>query len=691
MKKTMKMKMLMLTTWALSLVVALTWGATEALAHGGQYRGPGGAVPPKLREPNDPTPPNPPEPTGDPVTEPSEGGPRRPAGPVTPDPQTPPSGDPLTGGTGRPTRASSRITPESWMFWYEYNKEALQQLKKGIYRFKGSSHPLGRLSHSGAGARTGQRQRVRAATASDIIPALLWAMQAENVKHQDTESAAYIALAKVTLDPNHIERIEKGLKSKNIATRESAALGLGLLRREQPSDQFDAGSLDRVRSVLFETFANEKLQARMRGFAALSLGMLGDQPTGRGTDDGAARTTTRIFDLMRQRYNHPDLPVALLIAASMQRRDSITPAQYDVLRTCVLKRRLWKNDVQPYVASYAAQALGRIGDKDVDIHVLLRVLGSRRTSADVARSTAIALGTLGRRCSSETRYEIARELQTAVRSKKLRDLTARNFAVISVAYLIAADVKAGRSEVLGRAKSGEWLMKMTESGTFGTRSFAALALGLACKAIGDETTIELQGEFQSRAREVLRNGLRAKKTAKRARAAFAVALGLAHDTSSMGDLTALVADSHEDDQLRGYAAVALGHLGNDSERVLAPIRKALVERRSEALRRSTATALGMLTDRKAVSILLEELKRARSQSAKGQVVIALAKGGDERAIPSLIKLLRDTKEQDLTRALACAGLGIVGDLAWVPSLSRIGEDLNYRASGDMINEVLSIL
>lgn len=72
-------------------------------------------------------------------------------------------------------------------------------------------------------------------------------------------------------------------------------------------------------------------------------------------------------------------------------------------------------------------------------------------------------------------------------------------------------------------------------------------------------------------------------------------------------------------------------------------------------------------------------------------MIALARVGDERALPKLVTMLRDKNEKDLTRALACAGLGIVGDMEWVPSLSRISKDINYRASVDAINEVLSIL
>ena len=144
-------------------------------------------------------------------------------------------------------------------------------------------------------------------------------------------------------------------------------------------------------------------------------------------------------------------------------------------------------------------------------------------------------------------------------------------------------------------------------------------------------------------------------------------------------------------ELRGYAAIALGHIGLATRQVKEPIRVALLSRRSERLRQSSAAALGMLGDKEAVPLLVEELAGARSQSTKGQVVVALAKLGDERAIQPLVDSLKDAKEQELTRALACAGLGIVGDINWVPALSSISKNINWRASGDAFNEVLSIL
>jgi len=182
-----------------------------------------------------------------------------------------------------------------------------------------------------------------------------------------------------------------------------------------------------------------------------------------------------------------------------------------------------------------------------------------------------------------------------------------------------------------------------------------------------------------------------KKLDKRGRAAFATALGIIKDNGSVKELVEVVSNSKEDQEFRGYAALALGLIGQATQDVLLPIRAALKERRSEELRQQTATALGLLKDKEAVELLLEELRRAKSQNVKGQVVLALAKIGDARAVEPMIKLLKDEKEQDLTRALACAGLGVIGDLEWLPSLSRISLDMNYRASTDAINEVLSLI
>ncbi len=681
---------------ALIGALALPAVAPDAHAHGGQYRGPGGALPPGLREPHDPVPPPPPPPTGQPPvtpppTTPGRGGPPQ---PLTPggDPQpTTPGTDPLSGGSGRPKKAKATITADSWVFWYEYNKDTLEELKRHIYALSRSvNSPFG-STLAEAGARSGSRQATRALVKSQVIPTLLWAIDPKNVKHQDIESAAYIALAKATDDPAHLELIQKGTASKNGVTAESCCLALGLLRRDRGAEQFDAVTLDRAREFLFGIFENDKLRARQRAFAAFAIGMLGDQPSGSGDYDGSTATTARLFALLEMPLEHPDLGASVFQAIGMQPPASFTENQRAMLRDAAAKGRIHKRDLQDYTAAYATAALGKIGDPAADLHLLRRLAQSRRVGLNVQRSAAIGLGTLGARATPELRREVARDIVQSVSRKRMREQTARNLALISLAYLVQADIRSDVAAVLGDERVRSFLLDQVENGRLSERTYAALALGLICREVGDNAAIPLFHEFSIAAREAMRHGLESKALSKRGRAAFAVSLGIAGDSKSVKPLVALVANEKEDAELRGYSAIALGHIGLARRDVLTAIRGALLSKRSERLRQASAAALGMLADGEAVPLLTEELANARSQSTKGQVVVALAKLGDERAIQPLIDSLKSEKEQELTRALACAGLGIVGDINWVPALSTISKNINWRASGDAFNEVLSIL
>jgi len=680
---------------AVLMTVALAIIAQDAYAHGGQYRGPGGAVPPNQREPSDPTPPPPPPPSGPPTTQPPTTPPTGPAPaptpttPGTPQPTTP-QPTPTMGETKKGARGSLGF--ENWVFWYHNNKADIENLKKALYSRVSSENPLFQIGGKNLSNRSDATQDIRAKVKSDIIPALLWAMNPKNSDHQDTESASYIALAKMAEDVEQIELIKKGLDhdmKHDLITQESAAIALGMLRRAKPDHQFTAVDLDKVREFLFGVIEDDKYQARTRAFAAMGVGMLGDQPSGSGSYSGHAATTERLFTLMQQKYGNPDILVGLLIGVGMQPAPSITDGQREMLRTCLFKGRLGRLDVQKLHQSYVALTLGRIGNAK-DISVLQRAMTNRRNKdKNIQRSCAIGLGQLGRLVTGDDRVAVAKTLLDNM--NKLKDPSTHNFAIISLSDLIIADVQSDKTDVLGNTKVGDYLLKMADDGKYIQRPFGALALGLIGAAITDETTVPMYGEFRSKSLDILRNGLVTKKLDKRGRAAFATSLGIIKDHSSVKDLVSIVGNSKEDQEFRGYAALALGLIGHGTNDVLIPIREALKERRSEELRQQTATALGLLKDKEAVELLLEELRRAKSQNVKGQVVLALAKIGDARAVEPMIALLKDKKEQDLTRALACAGLGVIGDLEWLPSLSRISLDVNYRASTDAVNEVLSLI
>jgi hypothetical protein len=279
----------------------------------------------------------------------------------------------------------------------------------------------------------------------------------------------------------------------------------------------------------------------------------------------------------------------------------------------------------------------------------------------------------------------------------VKDNSTRNFAIISLAYLLIEDVHAQTTDVMGASRAEETLLAIAEGGRALVRPFAAIALALVTREITDDLFVEDHQRFKQRALETLREGL-AGTVDKKVTAGFCVAVGIARDSGSRRDLLAFVRDGKGDKMLRGYAALALGLVGEANTEILRAITGALRERSTRELRRQSAVALGLLGDhvlpgtgKRVVHVLLEELKEARSQSHKGQIVLALASIGNHEAVDDLVRILKDDREQDLTRALACAGLGLVGDLEWIPSLARVSKHVNYRASNDLLNELLSIL
>jgi len=322
---------------------------------------------------------------------------------------------------------------------------------------------------------------------------------------------------------------------------------------------------------------------------------------------------------------------------------------------------------------------------------------SRGMAKNVQRSAAIGLGLLGRLVPGTERVEVAKALLRGV--DRAQDVSTVNFAIISLAYLVIEDIKVRTTDVIGNSQADETLLEIAEKGKYVNRPFGALALALIVREISkDEVEIEAYQSLKQKALTIIRAGIGDPKMDTKQQAAFCTAAGIAGDTKSREPMRLIVDDRKGDKMLRGYAALGLGLIGEPTNEVLKSIAEAMGERSSEELRRQTAVALGLFgnrtipgTGKTAIDLLLEELKDAKSQAHKGQVVLALASIGDHRAVKPLIDVLQDKSEQDLTRALACAGLGLIGDLEFIPSLARGSKHVNYRASTNLVDEFLSIL
>ncbi len=263
---------------------ALLLPTTDAWAHGGQYRGGVGEIPPALRDAEDPTP-EPPvcEPGDGPTTD--HGDPDSPqTGPVTaPTPDTPPvaTGPGSSRDVGPKTRRRKSSTGfETWNFWYHFNNGRVENLKRSLYTRVHSRNPLFEIGGSDTSNRSDSLHAIDALVRTDVVDALKWAMNKKNVPHSDARSAAFIGMGKVATTPAHVELLSKGFDADETEiVKESTALAYGVLRRANPARQFASSDLSKIRDRLFEVFENEKdFGTRTRSFAIMSIGLLGDQP-----------------------------------------------------------------------------------------------------------------------------------------------------------------------------------------------------------------------------------------------------------------------------------------------------------------------------------------------------------------------------------------------------------------------------
>ncbi len=681
----------------------LSLGAAEAFAHGGQFRGPGDGVPPNLRAPTDPTPPPPPTPSGGPTptSGPSPTPVTPPTGPTAPT-TTPPVGTPSLPST--PGRRTTPVTPDDWRFWYHQNKDQLENLKRAIYGLHASG---GGIFQHGGEAPTNQDAATRLTqrkVVEMIVPTLLWAMDPTHGLDDDTRSGAYLALAKVTRDVAHVDLIAAAIdreKKQPVLVSGSAALALGMLRRERPEDQLPAKDVDRAREILFQSFEDDEQPTRVRAFAAAAIGLLGDQPTGSGAYAGdraaaAHATTKHLFDLLDRPWPDADLSISLALAVGLQPPASLDASELDVLTRIAVLGRLSSRRLGELERAYAALALGRIGTS-AQIPVLSNLVVARRGVSDsVRRSATIGLGLLARHTDGSGRVELARTLVHAI--DRTRDPTTRDFALISLAHVLVAEVGAGSTDVLEGTKATETLLARSDRRASIEQPFASLALGLVAGAVPDELEVDAWQALRERTVQSLRLGLADRSRGPRARAACATALGIARDRGSVKTLVEVLGGRDDDPELRAYAGLAIGLIGVPANEAVRALGEAVRERSSEVLRRECAVGLGLLgnpaipgTNQNALDLLLHELENARTEAHKAEVVTAIARIGDHRAVDRLVALLRDPHEQDATRAMACVGLGQIGDLEWIPSLARLTKDHNYRASTDFVRELMSVL
>ncbi len=667
-------------------VAVLALFAPEARAHGTSFF-------PPLRPP--PTSPRLPSLPPIPVLPPPTGVPPPPTTPSAPPGRAPLAGPtaPPTMPTGPRTLASRRtrlgayrsIGTNTWTLWWALNRNALlpdrlEGLRRRTVTPRDGDRPLGE---------TWAQARAEVARGK-VLPFLLRLLDPKARTRDDVRASALLALGRCGEPGVSVPVLRGWLHDARAAdiVRESAALAIGLLRRTLPAQRCSPLALDGVRDELLDVFDDTKAPTRVRAFAALSLGLLADQDYATGWTKDGRLVTRALWQRLEGSKLSEELTTAVLTALGMQPSEGLSEEQRAGLQGIAMGKRLlgraWSNAER----SHALTAALRIGGPRAT-PFLVRMLEQRRAPQAVRRSVFVALGEHVSHMEAEDRYRVGKALAKAIKSA--RDPLTHGLAQIAVGFLLEADLAAGRTRVLDDRDLARLLVVEAQRGQPDTRGFSALALALAVRGARAGGVPGTASAFVPEATGVLQEGLNARRADVLVRGAFAVAVGVAGMRASVDTLRGLVEDTHAPPALRGYAAVALGHLGVQAREVERSLRLALVEKHEEGLRRDAALALAMLGGGSVATTLLKELERGGTEQLFGEVVVAVGVLADLSAVDSLLALANDRGRSELSQALAVVALGRLVDPEPRPSLTRLTRHANYPARTASLEAAYTIL
>ncbi|MAG58776.1 MAG: hypothetical protein CMJ83_21010 [Planctomycetes bacterium] len=551
----------------------------------------------------------------------------------------------LAGGRGRKghggarfggrTRSGARGIATDWTYWWGMNGEqyllAARGSPAGVPGSNNRDHDLGGVDDHEVQPITSRRVK------REVLPALRAALRDRS---PPVRRAAALALGRAAepTDLATVSALRASLSDPDPAVQEGACLGLGFLGAAEAAVDLAAIAADSPagRRVLG---LSRPVPVQTRGFAAIAVGFLAARAP--ESVSGPARI---LIDLALT-PSRPDVEVAAVAALSLLRDG----ASVSVCRT-VMKNA----DRDPRVRAFAALALGRQGVRSVRGELRVALSDPR---FEVSRAAATALGLIG----VTDDPIVARALLAAAEGHA--DRTTRNRAWL--AY--------GRG---GGAPAQLVLVKRLAMAGAVDRPWIALALGLS----PSKSSPELRTFLLKRYRACRSSG---------EKAAYAVALGLMGNCDAREVFARDFATSRTP-ALRSALASSLGLLKGLA--ATEPLRRAVGHLRHPHVARWSALALGVFGDAGAREALEKHLsRRGASRRTLALAGRGLAWLGDTRSLPTLVRVLSDTKRSDEARAYAVATIGVIGDKDGEDSfLYRLRAEVDWTALPRPVFEVLRL-
>ena len=652
-----------------------------ALAHGGQYRGPGDVVPPGGGGGGGTT--------GRPAG-PTTGGP---SGPSAPAPSGPATGGPAGPSTGGPAGPAGRPGPVTggrgmaigddltkWSFWWEFNKDPFIRLRDAV--LQGGPQTGSDDFYLGSTRKSAARDSLRP-TQEDIMTEILPALKKaiDSTDYKDISSSCMIAMAKIGQDHPEFKLrdvFEPRLSENTQEVRESAALSYGIsaIAGEDEMNMLVDLALDKGKG---KEASSGSVNMRTRAFACYGLGLV----SYRNSDVAIKR---QAFDALKKVLESKDLrdrniQVAAIngirilnIGTGTDEEKALLTEAVDTLEKFYMQKvGAGRNIILAHCPPAIATLIGADHERSEHFKELfaadMQDKGKiKRAGNQISQSCALALGQMCKPYDDKKSEDAEYSKLLLNMWNKHKDVQTRNFSVLSLGWI-------------GGALNREALLKaFDKAGKAIEKPWCAIALGVYShfeyedqKARGDSVNPD------SFIGETLYKELEKSKNPSLT-GALAIGLGLNQFTDAADEMREQMLKNQAKEEMAGYLAIGLALMKDD--RSIEDIKNVVdASTRRFSLLQQAAIALGKLGDKTVAERLQKLMTDGEPNLAKlSSIASAIGFIGDKRSIQPLKDLLFDDKLSDLSRAFAAVALGGVADKQPLPWNSAIGVNMNYRAA-----------
>lgn len=481
--------------------------------------------------------------------------------------------------------------------------------------------------------------------------------------HDEERRAAALALARSSPE-GVVGDLVFALSDSNEEVRTSIVLALGLCGAEEARSYLDALVRDNRfgRSTLGSR--RQPIPRDLRCVAALALGLLPPR-----------ETCTAIHDILAEpAEHHPDLYLAAALGLGLQ--GAAMPAADDREG----RFGMLSDGVNP-CAARLKRYLELLGDETVDARARGALLGALMAAAPrefgvldkaleflasdkvvLSRSAAVAL----QRVDPEHRERALEGLWSRVADRS--DATAAGLALVTIGRI--ADDEAFRKLVetvnLNPALQPYQAFAMAEASR--QRPLRRAAALLRLRSMLDRALVDDQ------------SGL----------GAIMLALGLLHDDGSVERLEA-IASGHDAEGLKAAATLSLSLAGGKVPMMDDLAGKLIVmDRDAGFLVHNGALALALSRGADSIEGLASILENRRDEYSLGGIARAIGLVGDPKAIPLLIEIAENPKEDASARAFALGAIGLLLERRDFP-MSRLREIAPLPIASRVLRETLSHL